>query len=132
DAPSMTADAEAAYFQSAISAILQLKAYPVPFIVTLTGFDHRWAAGLEVTKWPATIVIYWGCAVLVLGIFILFYLPQRRLSVVLRTLTEGTEVIIGGTSSRNPYEFTKEFDGLVTRLRSVLRNQDDQKESNDG
>ncbi|OZB02948.1 MAG: helix-turn-helix transcriptional regulator, partial [Marinobacter sp. 34-60-7] len=28
------------------------------------------------------------------------YLPQRRLSVVLRALTEGTEVIIGGTSSR--------------------------------
>lgn len=132
DAPAMTPDAEAAYFQSAISAILQLKAYPVPFIVTLTGFDHRWAAGLEVTKWPATIVIYWGCAVLVLGIFILFYLPQRRLSVVLRALTEGTEVIIGGTSSRNPYEFTKEFDGLVTRLRSVLKNQDDQKENNDG
>jgi len=131
-APSMTVDAEAAYFQSAISAILQLKAYPVPFIVTLTGFDHRWAAGLEVTKWPATVVIYWGCAVLVLGIFILFYLPQRRLSVVLRALTDGTEVIIGGTSSRNPYEFTKEFEGVVTRLRSVLRSQDDKKENDDG
>ena len=131
-APSMTTEAEALYFQSAISAILQLKAYPVPFVVTLTGFDHRWAAGLEVTKWPATVVIYWGCAVLVLGIFILFYLPQRRMSVALRASNDGTEVIIGGASSRNPYEFTKEFEGFVTRLKSALQSQDDRKENNDG
>lgn len=128
-APSMTARAEALYFQSAISAILQLRAYPAPFIVTLTGFDHRWAAGLEVTKWPATIVIYWGCAVLVLGIFILFYLPQRRILVRLRTLSSGTEVIIGGTSSRNPYEFTKEFEELAVRFKNVLKSQDGKKEN---
>lgn len=120
-APSMSAKDEAIFLQSAIRAIFQLRVYPVPFIVTLSGFDHRWAAGLEITYWPATVIIYWGCAVLVLGIFVLFYLPKRRLSISLVPLSDGTDIIIGGTSSKNRHEFAKELEELVIRLRDALK-----------
>ena len=117
----MSAKDEAIFLQSAIRAIFQLRVYPVPFIVTLSGFDHRWAAGLEITYWPATVIIYWGCAVLVLGIFVLFYLPKRRLSISLVPLSDGTDIIIGGTSSKNRHEFAKELEELVIRLRDALK-----------
>lgn len=121
DAPTLGVDRQARFFQASLNTLLQLRAYPVPFLLTLSGFDHRWAAGLEVTKWPGTTVIYWGSTALVLGIFILFYLPSRRVWVRLRPTPDGTAVLAGGQANRNPMDFSKEFEALGERLRDALK-----------
>ena len=92
----------------------------MPFVLSLSSFDHRWAAGLQVTKWPGTTVIYWGCVALVLGIFILFYLPQKRIWMRLRAHDEGVELLAGGSANRNRLDFEKEFSTLAAGLEQVL------------
>lgn len=115
--------AQSRFLQASMQTLMQLHAYPMPFILSLSSFDHRWAAGLQVTKWPGTIVIYWGCVALVLGIFILFYIPQKRIWLRLRPGTPaqgGTQLLLGASADRNRLDFAKEFSRWTGTLEQAL------------
>ncbi|MHB8249514.1 MAG: cytochrome c biogenesis protein ResB [Acidithiobacillus sp.] len=120
DAPTMSPSAQGVFLQASMDALLQLRDYPMPFVLSLGSFDHRWAAGLQVTKWPGTTVIYWGCVALVLGIFILFYMPQKRIWMRLRAYNEGVELLAAGSANRNQLDFEKEFSTLAAGLEQAL------------
>ncbi|MHB1268435.1 MAG: cytochrome c biogenesis protein ResB [Acidithiobacillus ferriphilus] len=121
DAPQMSADAQGRFLQASVQTLLQLHDYPMPFVLSLSSFDHRWAAGLQVTKWPGTTVIYWGCVALVLGIFILFYIPQKRVWLRLRQGEDGgTRLLMGASADRNRLDFAKEFTAWTKTLERAL------------
>ncbi len=107
-APQLTATERARFLQASLQALPMLRDYPAPFILHLQSFEHRWAAGLQVTKWPGTVVIYWGCVALVLGIFILFYLPQKRVWAEIRADHGGSTLVLGASADRNKVEFSRE------------------------
>ena len=122
-APGMSTTDQSRFLQAGMQTLVQLHDYPMPFILSLSSFDHRWAAGLQVTKWPGTIVIYWGCVALVLGIFILFYIPQKRIWLRLRPRgqeSEGVELLLGASADRNRLDFTKEFKRWTGTLEQAL------------
>ena len=108
-APSMSRAEQDRFVQASLDALAQMRDYPAPFLLRLQSFDHRWAAGLQVTKWPGTVPIYWGCVALVLGIFILFYLPQKRIWALIEKREGGCHLELGGTADRNKREFAREF-----------------------
>ncbi len=110
-APTMPPEKQALFVRDSMLAMTQMHDYPAPFILRLSSFHHRWAASLQVTKWPGTIVIYWGCVALVLGIFILFYLPQKKVWAELREDPEGgSRLLLGGSADRNKLEFSRTFE----------------------
>ena len=118
--PSIMSDyrQQAKLFQSVMNAMTQLQAYPVPFVMTVDGYKHKWAAGIEVTKWPGTIFLYIGSVLLVLGIMISFYMPQRRIMVKLSAAGEGTDVAITGHSSRGGSNVPEVIDALYERIKT--------------
>jgi cytochrome c biogenesis protein len=85
----------------------------------LRSFDPVLFSGLQVTYDPGVKVVGWGCALLILGLVIHFYLHQRRVRVLLRAAEGGTLVQVGGWSSRHPLDFDAELQELLAPLRAA-------------
>jgi len=107
--------AQASFLHASLIALHDLHSYPLPFLITLQHVQLLWSAGLEVTKYPGMGIVYGACLLLVGGIFILFYIPRKRLWIDLR---KPKLVSIFGDSSRNPEDFHQEFIDIVKELSS--------------
>jgi cytochrome c biogenesis protein len=116
-------DSETVFLQDSIDAIGILPRYGAPVYLMLTDYDHVEASGLQIAKAPGKSIVYFGCALLVVGVFLLFYLPQRRLWVLVKPSKNGiTEVIMAGMSNRNPREFDVFFEQAHHTLEQSVGN----------
>jgi cytochrome c biogenesis protein len=55
---------------------------------------------------------------LIAGVFILFYIPQRRFWAYIRAEKGQSQIIVAGMSNRNPREFDTFFEQIVTKLKT--------------
>jgi cytochrome c biogenesis protein len=88
----------------------------------LTDYQHVEASGLQIARSPGKPVVYLGCALLTIGVFILFYLPQRRFWMLVKTQQQQTTVLLAGMSNRNPREFDVFFEQQKQQLQSNSGN----------
>lgn len=98
------------FLQDAVDAIGSLPRYGSPVYLMLTDYEHVEASGLQIARSPGKPVVYLGCALLIAGVFILFYLPQRRFWMLVQTKQSSTTVLLAGMSNRNPREFDVFFE----------------------
>jgi len=105
------------FFDDALTIIGNLDAYGAPFYLEMTDFEHIQASGLQIARAPGKEIIVFGCVLLIVGIFIMFYIQQRRCWVwVANEADSGYEVIFAGSCNRNEHDFAKDFAGLKKRL----------------
>lgn len=98
------------FFDDALNALGVLPQYGSPYYLQLVNFDHLQASGLQITRAPGKNVVYLGFGLLIIGVFIMFYLPQRRLWALIKPAADGaTEVLLAGSSQRDRIGFAKEF-----------------------
>ena len=71
------------------------------------------ATGLQVTKDPGVWYVYAGCALMLLGLYVAFFLSHRRVWVYVTRDESRTKVLVSGTSSRNKVGFEKDFENLT-------------------
>ncbi len=110
------------FFESAITALDAGLRFGSPYYFELTDFELRQATLLQITRAPGQNVVYLGCLMLIAGIFLLFYVPQRRLWVWLEeSQGETTRIIFAGTSNRNPLDFNHEFAALSRSLEKRIQ-----------
>lgn len=107
---------EVLFLQDAVDAIGTLPRYGSPVFFKLNDFNHIESTGLQVARSPGKNTVYFGCLLLVVGIFLLFYLPQRRLWLWLEKQGDETQVILAGTTNRN----AREFDGFFSQQHKLL------------
>jgi cytochrome c biogenesis protein len=117
-------EAELLFLQDAADAIGSLSRYGSPVYLSLRDFDHVQASGLQIARAPGKVTVYVGCAFLILGVFILFYLPQRRFWVLVKQNNGESEIILAGMSNRNPRDFDMVFNQIVDKLRRASGNSD--------
>jgi cytochrome c biogenesis protein len=103
------------FIQAATSALSDANFYPAPLVFQLDSFEEVKASVFQVTRSPGKNMVYLGCLLLVLGIFAMFYLPERRIWV--RSLGEGKNLFAMSTS-RKTLDFEKEF----TKYQEDLKN----------
>ncbi len=117
------AASDTVFLQDSIDAIGVLPRYGAPVYLMLTDYEHVEASGLQIAKSPGKSTVYFGCALLIAGVFLLFYLPQRRLWVLIKPSTNGsTEVVMAGMSNRNPREFDVFFEQAHQTLEQSVGN----------
>jgi cytochrome c biogenesis protein len=108
------------FFQDAVDALGALPEYGAPLYFELADFNQLQASGLQVTRAPGKSIVYLGFGMIVIGVFMMFYLPQRRVWLVLSEEDGRTRVLFAGASNRDPLGFAREFetlrDGLTERL----------------
>lgn len=110
-----TKDSE--FFDDALTVLGNINVYGSPFYLEMKDFEHIQASGLQIARAPGKEIIVFGCVMLIIGIFIMFYIQQRRCWVWIANKEEsGYEVIFAGSCNRNERDFAQDFKKLKQRL----------------
>lgn len=109
-------DFDSQFLLDAVAAVNLAHVYAAPVFLELESFQHIEATGLQITRSPGKWLVFPGCLLLVLGVFCMFYLPQRRLWVLIETTDSGSAVLLAGSALRNRYDFDKEFELIKQQL----------------
>lgn len=109
----------ARFLQLSTNALSDASFYNAPVYLQLTGFDEIKASVFQVTRSPGKKVVYLGCLLLVLGVFSMLYVRERRLWVWIRPDKDAagqSHALMAMSSQRKTLDFEKEFEVLKTQL----------------
>ena len=70
------------FMTQAVLALSDAFAYPAPMAFELKDFTQLQASVFQVTRSPGRYIVYLGCALLILGVFAMLYVRERRLFAV--------------------------------------------------
>jgi len=79
------------------------------------GTNARMYTGLQVAKDPGVWVVWLGCSLMVLGLYIAFFLSHKRVWIV---VTKG-HARMYGNSSKNQAAFSMQFEELANKLKNL-------------
>jgi cytochrome c biogenesis protein len=90
---------------------------------TIAGLSYTFErprpfTGLIVARDPGAMFVWVGSTLLVLGLFLVFFFPHRRVWVRVRKTTGGTEILCASTMKRD-VAFEPQFNQLVTDIQLV-------------
>ena len=77
------------------------------------GAEEKMYTGLQVAKDPGVEIVWLGCILMIIGIYIAFFMSHRRIWVRI----QGGSITVGGNASKNQGAFQQAFDELVNRLK---------------
>ncbi len=106
----------ALFLQQATSALSDAFFYGAPVYLQMTGFEEIKASVFQVTRAPGQNVVYLGCLFLVIGVFAMFYIRERRLWLWIKPDDMGSQVLMALSSQRKTLDFEKEFEQLKLAL----------------
>lgn len=92
--------------------------YPAPLAFTMTDFEHVQASVFQVARAPGQSIVYIGCALLIIGIFAMLYVRDRRIWVWIAPKDGGADATMALSSNRKTMDADKEFEGLKAHLLS--------------
>jgi cytochrome c biogenesis protein len=108
-----------AFMTQAVLSLSDANAYPAPFILMPAGFEQRQASVFQVTRTPGRNVVYLGCILLIVGVFAMLYVRERRVWVWVRAdeaQPGRTALTMALSSTRQTLDTDHEFE----RLRQTL------------
>lgn len=109
-------DQTQAYMTQAVLALSDAYFYPAPMVLQLQDFQHVQASVFQVARAPGKNVVYLGCALLILGVFAMLYVRERRLWVWLAPQGQGSHASMALSSNRKTLDADREFDQLRAAL----------------
>ncbi|WP_432240425.1 cytochrome c biogenesis protein ResB [Herbaspirillum robiniae] len=116
--PVKSDEAHGKYLQLAINALADSAFYPAPVFLQLSSFQEIKASVLQVTRSPGKKVVYLGCLFLVLGVFAMLYIRERRLWIWIKPgeAGAGSRALMAMSTQRKTLDFDKEFEQMKARL----------------
>jgi len=107
----------ARFLQLGINAYADSFFYGAPVFLQLKGFDEVKASVFQVTRSPGKNVVYLGCLLLVLGVFSMLYIRERRLWIWVRPQAGGkVHALMAMSTQRKTLDFEREFEVMKNRL----------------
>lgn len=98
------------WIQQALLTLGSMAQYPAPVFLTLKNFKHVQASVFQIARSPGKNTVYLGCLLLVLGVFSMFYIRDRRIWVWIRPQDAGSQWLAAMTSQRRNLDFNHEFE----------------------
>jgi cytochrome c biogenesis protein len=84
-------------------------------VFNFDGIDQKFFTGLQVAKDPGVWVVWLGCALMVVGICMAFFMSHKRVWI---RVVNG-RLVLGGTASKNPAGFDLCFTELADKLKAI-------------
>ena len=115
-------DKVSGFMAQAVLALSDAALYPAPMALMLKDFTQVQASVFQVARAPGKTIVYLGCAFLILGVFAMLYVRERRLWVWLEpqaTQTAGvplTHATMALSSNRKTLDGDHEFENLTRKL----------------
>ena len=121
-APLEPGDKTQAWMTQAVLSLGDAFVYPAPMVFQLDSFDQVQASVFQVARAPGKNVVYLGCALLILGVFAMLYIRERRLWVWLAAVpgdSAQASASMALSSNRKTLDADHEFAQLKARLLGV-------------
>jgi cytochrome c biogenesis protein len=117
EAPVEPSEAHGRFLQLATNALSDSFFYGAPVYLALDDFVEVKASVLQVTRSPGKKVVYLGCLLLVLGVFSMFYVRERRIWVWVKPNGDGgAHALMAMSTQRQTLDFEREAEEWKTRL----------------
>ena len=113
-------DRDIQFLNEAIIALSALHQYGSPYYLQLTDFEHVEASGLQIARAPGAKWVYLGFGLLIVGVFLLFYVPHQRLWAVVKPGTSGTDMLLAGSRTRHARDFSRYFRQISRTIENEL------------
>lgn len=115
--PAQRNDQTAQFMTLAVLSLSDSFFYPAPLTFLMNDFEHVQASVFQVARAPGKTVVYIGCFLLIVGVFAMLYVRERRLWVWISPRSEGGVLATMALSSnRQLMDNDKEFNQLHQRL----------------
>ncbi len=104
---------EARWFDQALRAVSDFSNYPAPMFFELKTFQHIQASVLQATRSPGKLLVYGGSVLLMLGVFAMFYIRDRRIWIWVKPGQQGDQdsrMMAAMTSQKRTMDFNREFE----------------------
>ncbi|MGJ7503854.1 cytochrome c biogenesis protein ResB [Variovorax sp. ZT5P49] len=119
-----------AYLTQAVLAISDAHFYPAPVAMMMTDFTQVQASVFQVARAPGKNVVYLGCLLLIIGIFAMLYVRERRLWVWLTPDGNGTDgdkletaATMAFSVNRKTMDSDREFEHLKHKLLALNKTE---------
>ena len=99
-----------------IQAVQMLPKLPWHVIPMLEDYTHVYYTGLQLAQDPGMNTVWVGSAILVIGLCIMFYMPHRKLWLVIRPESGKTHITLAGLTNRNQLSFKETFNDLFIKI----------------
>jgi cytochrome c biogenesis protein len=105
------------FMTQAVTSLSDSYFYPAPLVFQLTDFTQVQASVFQVARAPGRTLVYTGCVALILGVFMMLYVRDRRLWVWLQADGDGnTRISTALSSTRRTLDGDTEFEKLKSDL----------------
>ena len=123
-APLLPDDKTQAFMTQAVLAASDARIYPAPMAFQLVDFKQVQASVFQVARAPGKNVVYLGCALLILGVFAMLYVRERRIWVWLtdsgnrddHSGGSGSRAMMALSMNRKTMDGDREFERLRDKL----------------
>ncbi|MDL5031634.1 cytochrome c biogenesis protein ResB [Pelomonas sp. APW6] len=108
-----------AFMTQAVLSLSDATFYPAPVLLQLEDFELVQASGFQVARAPGKTLVYLGAILLIIGVFAMLYVKERRLWIWLEAAPgqgEQTRVRMALSSTRESPDTATEFDRLKSEL----------------
>ena len=104
------------FMSQSVLALSDAPLYTAPMALMLKDFTQVQASVFQVARAPGKTVVYLGCALLILGVFAMLYVRERRLWIWLAPAGTGSTALMALSSNRKAMDTDREFEQLKDRL----------------
>lgn len=105
-----------AFMTQTVLSLSDAQAYPVPLAFELRDFKQVQASVFQVARAPGKNVVYLGCAFLIIGVFAMLYVRERRVWVWLAPHEGGSRATMALSTNRKTLDADREFAQLTAQL----------------
>ena len=107
------------FMTQSVLALSDSQIYPAPVVFELKDFNQVQASVFQVARAPGKNVVYLGCALLILGIFAMLYVRERRIWVWLAPRDGGSHATMALSTNRKTMDGDDEFAQITEKLIGV-------------
>jgi cytochrome c biogenesis protein len=114
--PLKTDDATQGFMTQALLSLSDSMFYPAPVLLQLADFKHVQASVFQVARAPGKTIVYLGAVLLIIGVFAMLYVRERRLWVWIESQEGGVKLTTALSSNRQTMDTDVEFAQLKNAL----------------
>ena len=107
------------FMTQAVLALSDVQFYPAPMLLRLQDFTQVQASVFQVARAPGKNIVYLGCALLILGVFAMLYIRERRVWVWVAPREGATHAMMALSTNRKTMDGDREFAHLTEKLIGV-------------
>jgi len=114
--PMEQSDQTQAFMTQAVLSLSDAQIYPAPLAFELKDFTQVQASVFQVARAPGKSIVYLGCALLILGVFAMLYVRERRVWVWVAPQGDQSHALMALSTNRKTMDGDREFVQLAEKL----------------